>query len=64
VLLYCRSGRRAARTWSLVEASRADGMDVAQIIAAVKEGGQEADDLKDALEQRVAARAVLAKAAP
>ncbi|MFL6657217.1 MAG: beta-lactamase hydrolase domain-containing protein, partial [Massilia sp.] len=64
VLLYCRSGRRAARTWSLVEASRTGGLDAAQIIATVKASGQEVDDLKDALEQRIAARSTPAEGAP
>jgi uncharacterized protein (TIGR01244 family) len=56
VLLYCRSGRRAARSWSLVEASRSGGMDVDQILAAVKASGQDASDLRARLEQRVKAR--------
>ena len=56
VLLYCRSGRRAARSWSLVEASRAGGMRVDQILAAVKSSGQDASDLRARLEQRVRAR--------
>ena len=59
-LLYCRSGRRAARTWSLVEASRSGGMDAAAILAAVKRSGQSADDLNPAIQARIAAR----KAAP
>lgn len=56
VLLYCRSGRRAARTWSLVEASRPGGMPVPDILAAVKASGQSADDLLPLLAQRVAHR--------
>lgn len=56
VLLYCRSGRRAARSWSLVEASRLGGMGVDEIIAAVKASGQDASDLRARLEQRVHAR--------
>ena len=56
VLLYCRSGRRAARSWSLVEASRPGGMDVDAILAAVKASGQDASDLRARLEQRVRAR--------
>ena len=55
-LLYCRSGRRAARTWSLVEASRADGMEADDILAAVRESGQSADDLKESIAQRIAGR--------
>ena len=56
VLLYCRSGRRAARSWSLVEASRPDGMTVEQILDAVRASGQDASDLRPRLEQRVRAR--------
>lgn len=53
VLLYCRSGRRAARSWGLVEASRPGGMGVDEILAAVKASGQDAGDLRARLEQRV-----------
>ncbi len=56
VLLYCRSGRRAARSWSLVEASRPGGMSVDEIVAAVKSSGQDASDLRARLESRVHAR--------
>ncbi|KAF0815346.1 Beta-lactamase hydrolase-like protein [Andreprevotia sp. IGB-42] len=56
ILLYCRSGKRAARTWSLVEASRQGGMDAAAILAAVKASGQSADDLTASIERRIAAR--------
>lgn len=56
VLLYCRSGKRAARTWALVEASRAKGMDSRAILAAVKASGQSADDLTGNIAERVAKR--------
>ncbi len=56
VLLYCRSGRRAARTWGLVQASRPGGGDADQIIAAVKAGGQSAQDLRAELARRIALR--------
>jgi len=56
VLLYCRSGRRAARSWSLLEASRPGGMGVDEILAAVKASGQDASDMRARLEQRVHAR--------
>ncbi|MFX5521947.1 hypothetical protein ABTD78_22020, partial [Acinetobacter baumannii] len=56
VLLYCRSGRRAARTWSLLEASRPNGLKTQAILAAVKESGQSADDLESAIEQRIRQR--------
>ena len=58
VLMYCRSGSRAARTWGLVEASRPDGADAQAIMAAVKASGQSADDLREAISQRVSARSV------
>ena len=57
VLLYCRSGRRAARTWSLVEASRPGGLETAAILASVRDAGQSADDLRGELERRVRLRA-------
>jgi uncharacterized protein (TIGR01244 family) len=56
VLLYCRSGRRAVRTWSLVEAERADGLTANEILAAVQSVGHSAADLRDAIERRVAQR--------
>jgi uncharacterized protein (TIGR01244 family) len=56
VLLYCRSGSRAARTWGLVEATRPGGMDADAIVAAVKASGQSADDLRGAIAGRVSAR--------
>ncbi len=55
-LLYCRSGRRAARTWALVEASRPGGMDAANIEATVKASGQSADDLDSAIQLRISRR--------
>ena len=56
VLLYCRSGSRAARTWGLVEASRPGGADANTIIDAVKASGQSAEDLRDAITKRVSLR--------
>lgn len=56
VLLYCRSGRRAARTWALAEASRPGGLDAASIQHAVKAAGQSADDLDSDILARIAAR--------
>lgn len=56
VLLYCRSGRRAARTWALVEASRPGGLDAQAIRQAVRGVGQSADDLDSDIQARVAAR--------
>ena len=56
ILLYCRSGRRAARTWSLVEASRPNGLDEKAILAAVNASGQSAEDLTPVIAQRIANR--------
>ena len=56
ILLYCRSGKRAARTWALAEASRVDGLDAAAIEAAVRSAGQPVDDLSQAIGARIAAR--------
>ena len=56
-LLYCRSGRRAARTWALAEAARTGGLDAATIAAAVRSVGQGADDLDAPIAARIAARA-------
>lgn len=56
VLLYCRSGRRAVRTWSLVEASRKDGPSVEEIISTAGSAGQDVSDLKEDLQNRIAAR--------
>lgn len=56
VLLYCRSGRRAVRTWSLVEASRAGGQNAEAIQSAAKGAGQSIDDLLPLIAQRIALR--------
>ncbi|MGH8445136.1 MAG: TIGR01244 family sulfur transferase [Solimonas sp.] len=57
VLLYCRSGRRAARTWALAEASRPGGLDAAAIDAALHAAGHSATDLGGEISSRIAARA-------
>ncbi|QOY93132.1 TIGR01244 family phosphatase [Massilia sp. UMI-21] len=56
VLIYCRSGSRAARTWGLAEASRPGGRDATTILAAIRAAGQSADDLGEALSRRIAGR--------
>ena len=56
VLLYCRSGSRAARVWALAEAARPGGGDAAAIAGAVKAAGQEVDDLMPRIAARIAAR--------
>lgn len=57
VLLYCRSGSRAARTWSLVEASHSNGFGAEAILKIVKAAGHNADDLAPQINQRIADRA-------
>lgn len=56
VMLYCRSGKRAARVWALAEASRVDGAAPVVIAAAVRAAGQPVDDLLPRIEARAAAR--------
>lgn len=56
MLLYCRSGRRAVRTWSLAEAARPGGLDAEAIKAAAKGAGLYVDDLTPAIYGRVASR--------
>jgi uncharacterized protein (TIGR01244 family) len=56
VLLYCRSGRRAARTWALAEASRAGGLDAEAIKRVVVAVGQPVKDLGPDIQARIAAR--------
>lgn len=55
-VLYCRSGRRAARLFALVEATRANGPDSAAILKMVHDAGFSADDLKDDIARRIAQR--------
>lgn len=56
VLLYCRTGRRAARTWALVEANRPGGMDAQAIERAVAAAGQSASDIDDKINAEIATR--------
>jgi uncharacterized protein (TIGR01244 family) len=56
VLLYCRSGRRAARTWALAEASRSGGLDAEGIREAVAQVGQPTDGLDGAITRRITQR--------
>lgn len=56
VLMYCKSGSRAARTWSLVEASKPDGMDAKSILSTVKSAGKSADDLSERIMEKIAQR--------
>lgn len=56
VLLYCRSGSRAARVWALAEASRPGGADATAIADSVRRAGQKVDDLMPRIAARIAAR--------
>ncbi|MEQ1670401.1 MAG: TIGR01244 family sulfur transferase [Hyphomicrobium sp.] len=56
VIMYCRSGSRAARVWALAEASRAGGASAGEIAAAVRTAGQSVDDLASRIAARIAAR--------
>jgi len=56
VLLYCRSGKRAARTWALAEARRPGGLSAEQIQASVQGAGQDAADLRDRIDLAINAR--------
>ncbi len=55
-VLYCRSGRRAVRTFALSLASRPDGGALPEILEIVKAAGFSAEDLKDNIEERIARR--------
>jgi uncharacterized protein (TIGR01244 family) len=61
VLLYCGSGRRAARTWALAEASRPGGLGEGAILKAVRAAGQDAGDLQADIARRIALRAGTAR---
>jgi uncharacterized protein (TIGR01244 family) len=56
VLAYCRSGSRAARLWSLAEATRDQGASKDDILRAVKAAGQSADNLESDIVERIARR--------
>ncbi|MEQ1653399.1 MAG: sulfur transferase domain-containing protein [Hyphomicrobium sp.] len=56
VIMYCRSGKRAARVWALAEASRPGGASAEAIASAVRAAGQSVDDLAGQIATRIAAR--------
>lgn len=56
VLLYCRSGSRAARVWALAEASKPGGLDAPAILKAVSAAGLSAEGERADIEKRIAAR--------
>ena len=64
VLLYCRSGKRAARVWALAEATRAEGASVEEISAAVSGAGQTVEDLMPQIQSRIASRAPVSAQGP
>ncbi|HSZ59275.1 MAG TPA: sulfur transferase domain-containing protein [Tepidisphaeraceae bacterium] len=61
-VLYCRTGRRAVRTFALFEASRHDGPGADAILAMVKNAGFSAEDLRPEIVNRIAARAAVSEA--
>lgn len=64
VVLYCRTGRRAIRTFALREASRHDGPSADAILAMVKHAGFFAEDLRPEIVSRVAARTAASETRP
>jgi len=55
-VLYCRTGRRAVRTYALAEASRPNGGTADEIAEIVAGAGFSADDLKDQITERISRR--------
>lgn len=55
-VLYCRTGRRAVRTFALARASQADGPGLEAIMEMVRAAGFAADDLKSNIAERIAHR--------
>jgi uncharacterized protein (TIGR01244 family) len=64
VVLFCRTGRRAVRTFALFEASRNDGPAAETILAMVKQAGFTAEDLRSEIVTRIAARTAVSEAKP
>ncbi len=56
VLLYCRSGSRATRTFALAQASRQGGPTRDEILSMARSAGYSADDLRTEIERRIAQR--------
>ena len=63
-VLYCRTGRRAVRTFALFEASRQGGPSADTILAMVKHAGFSAEDLRPEIVSRIAARTAASEAKP
>ena len=56
ILMYCRTGRRAVRTYCLVEASATPGPGKDSPLSLAKESGFDADDLSADIAARIAKR--------
>ena len=56
VLLYCRSGHRAARTFALAAASQPDGPGIDAILGAVRAAGFSAEDMRADITDRISRR--------
>jgi uncharacterized protein (TIGR01244 family) len=63
-VLYCRTGRRAVRTFALAEASRPGGPSAGEILDMVVKAGFTADDLKTEIDRRIVARQTSATTKP
>lgn len=61
VVLYCRTGRRAVRTFALFEASRKDGPGTDAILAMVKDAGFSAEDLRPEIVSRIERRTAVSE---
>jgi len=59
VVIYCKSGHRATRTWALAEASRADGLEAEAIESVAASAGHTVEDLREQIAARIATRRVL-----
>lgn len=56
MLLYCRTGKRAIRTYCLAEASRSGGHTETELRSIAKKSGFSIDDLHDDIVRRISAR--------
>lgn len=56
ILLYCRTGNRAIRTYCLAEASRKEGQNEEALVSLAKDFGFTVDDLRAEIHQRIATR--------
>ena len=56
ILLYCRTGKRAIRTFCLAEASRKEGHNEEELVRIARESGFSIDDIHEKLKRRIEAR--------